>query len=830
MSDEITIDNETADSLGKNKEKPLEDSKESLQTDASPDKGSTVPPHDVRPSSDTVQKESSVDAKQTINIGAIESKKVDFINQKVEAEIHTVLVGDAFPALAIQEFTRSMTVKMSSVIESEINGFCVYDETKMKECMDLLGYHRMILISGEPEIGKRTFARLLALRLREPSEKELWKILISTPLAYQTRVDLLNGIATHSDWKSCILIIDDIFYENNLSLSDFFVSLTQDIALGLAGRLRTNETYIILTADLDSLPHEIRSSKLFGCHVPLPQLKKELLDKGFDRRLEAFCCSQPNLAGSIRKLISDLRDHIIERAKSMPRIRRFFDKYISDVIDGKLTVDQAFDLIDDLSMWFLRDLPRSLESWIFAFTLALAEGHDSFNGVPFVDFCQFYQVLRKFIYEWTADAYDSPRDKSASRLPRPLDELELLEASQTEIVQDSKSPRPMVKFKDKRYGPLLRSVIVNNNRTLSIALVPLLSRIAETDEVMQRIVAARAIGVLGEIDSFHFVRSLVGKWSKMESFQQRALVGHMFQGAWNSSNVNYHRCIEKELEELAGNKDNLWTAIAAYKQIGMVDPEAAFQGLKKIAERNLAQYLEDVPQVVRRFENYERHYRASSSDRESILVVSAYCKLLMDFYQEMFSKENEIATSFQYAMVSLCITVGPEKVFAELKHWVHERLGLGALISLVFLQERGIAAELSKRLIEIPVSSNGRTKRIFCNSVVVAMSGGDKGKVIKDVAEFLESVFEGYYNYFPATKGRFLTQTLFGYLKEWAISAQNGRLYTEAIVDLFSVLLNSINNSLGESIYDWLKNDVDFAQGNLRPIRDAVFDKWQPIV
>jgi hypothetical protein len=481
-------------------------------------------------------------------------------------------------------------------------------------------------------------------------------------------------------------------------------------------------------------------------------------------------------------------------------------------------------------MWFLRDLSKTPESWIFAFTLALLEGQYSSDGIAWVDFCRFYQVLRDFIHEWVADTSDGLQsDKNSLRYPRPLDELELLESTQSEIFQDSEGPRLLVKFRDKRHGLLLRTIILNNNRALVISLVPLFMQIAETADVGQRIIAARVIGVIGEIDGNYIVRPLIEKWSAMDAFQQRALVGHMFQGAWKSSNGGYLRYIKSEIEKLASRRERLWTAIAAYKQVGMVDLEAAFKGLKGIAERNLAKYLEDVPEVVRRFESIERNYSAITSDRESAIAVSVVCKLLMDFYQDLFSEENEIALSFQYTMVSLCIVIGPEKVFAELRHWIHERRGLGALVSLMFLQERGIAAELADRPLEVPVSGHSRrSKTILCNPVVVVMSGTDKS-VIQDVADFLESVFEGYYYYFPAGKGRLLTQTFLNHLKGWAFSAKNSKAHTEAMEDLLLKLLSSLNKPLREHIYYWLKDDLDFVQGELRPIKDVVLEKWQPL-
>jgi hypothetical protein len=351
-------------------EKPIEDSsdepKKEQQYTSQQDQESTVPPAEP-PSSDGESKASSVDAQQKIKIDEVRSAHTQFINKQIA--IQTALFGDAMPAS--RDFTPSMTVKMSAAIENDVSKCCVYDEILLNRCLKELTLRRMLLIYGESEIGKRTFSRLLALHLYKQDEERLHKILIVAPLASQVRIDLLNSVACHSDLAGYVLLMDDVFSKNNQSLNDFFISFSEDMAFALTNRLRDNKSYIILTSDLETLPHHIRSSSLFGFQVQMPRLNKELLMLGLKRRLEALCHTQPDITEAItKKLTLEVRNQIIERAKSMPRIRRFFDRYISELINGKLTVDQAFDLIDDLSMWFLRDLSKTPESWIFAFTLA----------------------------------------------------------------------------------------------------------------------------------------------------------------------------------------------------------------------------------------------------------------------------------------------------------------------------------------------------------------------------------------------------------------------------------------------------------------------------
>ena len=191
--------------------------------------------------------------------------------------------------------------------------------------------------------------------------------------------------------------------------------------------------------------------------------------------------------------------------------------------------------------------------------------------------------------------------------------------------------------------------------------------------------------------------------------------------------------------------------------------------------------------------------------------MSRYYKALFAFFQSVFAEDRENAISLQYTLVSLCITNGPIPVYTELRKWMAGKLGLKALVSVIFLQDKGIAAELSRHPEDVEVGEGDNPRKVSCDPAVVAMASSSSA--VQTAAEFLEDVFVGYHSFFTSQTWRYLHEMFFNHLKTWARGAVASPQCRVAVEHLFAQLLRTMYRPLNAEMLHWLQSDVDFVTG-----------------
>ncbi|MGH9845955.1 MAG: hypothetical protein ACREEM_45205 [Blastocatellia bacterium] len=256
-------------------------------------------------------------------------------------------------------------------------------------------------------------------------------------------------------------------------------------------------------------------------------------------------------------------------------------------------------------------------------------------------------------------------------------------------------------------------------------------------------------------------------------------------------------------------KAELWTAIAAYKQIGVYDLPLAMRHLGSIAERKFTEKFEDtrrMERIIKRIEAALQDLPASELETMGLLFLHA----ISEIARRIFAEEGGLLFALQYALVSLCLEVDPIRVFEELQKWTTGRKEtLAALIALIFLQQDGIAAELEKRSIEVSAAGTDKTPTTQrCNPIVISIASSDNA--MRQMATFLTTIFRSFYEFYPLRSRNYLQKSFLMHLKSWATNAYPVERFRISIAKLFAELLISPNKELSNRVFDLLTKDVEF--------------------
>ena len=654
-----------------------------------------------------------------------------------------------------------------------------YDVDFVAEALSVLGSSRTILLAGEPGCGKESMARYLACRLREDGSLER-DTLVFPPLSSDVGINLLASIRAREDLRGRTLVFRDALERNNGGLRDFLLLLAGGGEASIAENLREVNSYLIFTVTASSLPAECAGISSRLKHA-IPPLSRELLDRAIEAHLTRFRkqCSNLALAAKIDK---ELRKAIAEEAGTVPRAVRFITVHLMAVLREEITLQNAFQDLNDACSWFLAGAATETEAWIYAVALILAQSPGPAEDVPWGEFTVFHNAIRDVVFRW----------RGRKPPARPLDERWLQSRAGIEINRDPSYARHVVAFRDPAAARRLWNMLLTAFRSLAGGLVPALLELTHHDSVSVRARAAQALGVIGSMDAKAMTVNWFRQWSESRSFRQKALAGYAAQGAFAMKDAEYRRFVVDTLDRL--QKDETLTAVAAWKQIASLDLPLAMSKLKGIAESHLGHVFDNLGEFLRDLE------RAVASLGR--FEATAVRRALRTFYVQLLDKGVELTEALNYALVSIAITVGLRPVLEALRDWTMSSPGMGALVCIWFLQDGGIAPELTRRVFEVVPMEGDRTESIACNGVVAFLLEDPSTNDV--LFRFLQTTYAAAADFFPPDLALSLNRLVFDFLCEWVRDSISKPLCRRAMVELGGRLLGSGLGSLRERTFDWL--------------------------
>lgn len=701
----------------------------------------------------------------------------------------------------VKRFSIRHTRKVGEEEEREVSYYYQPDEETISELRATLDQKRLLVLTGEPRQGKTATAIYLSHLLRFEQSETLSESLITHPLDQTVRIEFSNIIENKKKFGGRMLVFRDALARKNRDIREFFIQLDKDSIKGVSERLRNNNMFLLFTSDTEAIDKDCRS-RLSDIKLirQLPMMSDEQLKRGLKLKLEQFAISKRIDIEQVNSVLSeDQQKFLIAKLRTMPQIADFIDDYLLMVKDG-LNIAEAINRFENIQDWFLRELAGDFEVWCFAFTLSLCQCVQDSAGIPWFVIEGFRRIFTRCLRR-EFNLQDQGKLDFKERLlyfQNNLSEETLVERCRAEIFENPDTGAHSVRFADDRYPEMLWKSFLKSNRKLFTPILGYLKKEAEVDNPAIRCRAAQILGRIGEVDPFGITFSLMHDWMRSGNYQQMATVGYLYEGIISSQNERYKKDLLRELDVIASgdDKSELWTAIAAYKRIGVFNLSLAMQKYREITERKLVESMNDTKRIDTIFKRVEKALDQADPNTVEHFILTNYKEELSDIARRIYDKDIPFLWAIQHAVVSLCIECGLIPVLEEFSKWIEpDQKALNYVFTLIFLMDGGIADELGRRSVEIAAADEASDLQPQECSLFVFSIASDENS-IRRTAGFLEAVFEGFSDFLPLQYQRFMREIFFLQIRKLVNDALPVKKCREAIEQLCAMLLTSRNEEL----------------------------------
>lgn len=760
-----------------------------------------------------------------------------FLAHNISVEEHyEAIVAAGGESFAVRAFSAKHCDPVSREREDELQEVFVAEEGVADGLLRRLLEGRLVILTGEPEVGKRALALHLSRRVRD-ADCDCQETFLVSPPQRQVRLELQKVAEDGKSFGRRVVVFSQVGETENRDILDTLARLKGHVQLDkLRAALAASGSYFVFTADaphLKALRDDLQRLDLVH-EVRAPPA--ELLGRGLDKKVAQFLAGK-NLprekAEAARALVAANREVLLRSLPKMSRLARFVESYLLDSLEGKLDLAAAVELVESPEKWFTQDLSRDFDAWCFVFTLGLCQCGDENAGVPWLEFEAIRREISRHLSR-SLRVYRRPPEEQPP-FARVVDETRLLEECRAVVVREA-GVGDYVRFADAGYAEKLWPVFTNSNRSLLTSLLPLLHELTRHEETPIRARAARILGRVGEINPAHIMLSAVDRWAPSRSLKQRAAVGYLLEGAFASCDESYRQLGRAKLESLSQSERGaeLWAAIAAYKQLGRGGGDAlaqAVQRLGEITERNFSEWMVWKKRIDRLEHQLKAFVEKQGKDPHKLLAAKRGVKALADLRRALrraYDEDDQIMLAICYSLVALSLHVGTFTVIAELNKWLQQgRKNLSELTSWIFWMEEGIADSLSRYNVPVPATATVRAGAHDCYALVVSLDSAarDDPQAVAHAAHFLAETY-GQFGGFPTHTRQFLRKKFLLHLKRWADRAWVVKEYREVLADLCAELRHGRDAELSANLTDYLKNDPDFTgKAHLKRFAEMVLQR-----
>ena len=748
--------------------------------------------------------------------------------------------------IVIRHFAFNDLWRITPEKQQEIADLYVGDAAEIERLRSLLFNKRVLILSGDSELGKTTTAIYLGTLLsaagsKNGNDKSLDTYLIPSLDRY-TRIDL-NEIWDPDEITSRVVIFRNVFARGNHDLRSFFAQLNEFSAAEFANKLEESNSYLVFTTNTPEASQFLSGYAASDLQHEVKPLSDEFLYPGLEKRLAHLQRTTKPVVERLEKLREpEQQKKVIAGLRTMPRIVRFVEDYLNSdsTIAIEMDLTEAIRQFEDITYWFRQELAADFDVWCFTLALGLTHWAADSQSVPWIDFEYVHSGIARYLRrdpQLFSSGKDAKEQEPLEVILKLTDDTYLAQ-SRAEVVKDPNSLGDVVRFCQESYPHKLWEIFLKHHRRVLTKLLPRLQDLAENNgaetDSRQRELCARIIGRVGEIDPERVTLSLMNRWIESDDVRQRANIGALYQGILASNNERYKSYFLEVLKSLTASvgtsedgdesvseeerdkaKEKLLTAMAVYSRIGAYDLALAMKGLKKIAADRLAPIMKDVHRIGRLMESTKNKFAQQTSAREALGLL-VFHEMLSDLTERLYNQEASTFVGVQYALSSLCVSVHPISVFRELRVWIESsNQAMGALVALMFLIKDGIASTLESMQVEVSGSSPGFEARKSCNPIVASLTSGQESVV--EMARFLVTIFEAFSVTFflPKQFQDYLRKSYLAHLATWiedALPVESCRQAMEALLTELMrirkrVLYKPIDNLLSNPAF--LKREPD---------------------
>lgn len=705
---------------------------------------------------------------------------------EINNDVRQFFLGDG-KILEIKKFSINSAIPILKDNIQPLEKSVILPEDELLNLSSALSSHRMLLLSGNPETGKYVTAKFLSWQMMKKTRRE-YDVRLVAPLDRGVDIDLMELINNAEALKKKILIFKDVFLKKNQYIIDFFTSSTKEQIVFMSQKLIQHDAFFLFTADTGTFDRD--QLEKIDINRELSPLDQDLLEKGFQLKLQYFCSLDPKREfKKASQLLDAKKKQIIETLGRMSKIALFIENYLDQILFEEKTIEAAVEEVHDMKKrichWFLKELGEKkdqFEAWTFALCLAL------FNYSSYVDFNDIHWNVTRLLLK----KFNSPNFNEDFFFT--LSESQLLGKCKARITKDIISRDDIIEFCDPGYQDILLNILMENNRKVLLSLLPFFVEYVEKHHRHnQRRAAAYSIARIGQMGPAVITLPLIREWAKKQDPTHRANVGYLYEGIIASEDEVYQMYCMRFLKNMAlsSNIHEQWTAIAAYKQIGLYDLKYAMTELRKIQE-------EIIERMFEKEDVLDKIY-----SQTNLLSEEDVLQNLNRFYGET----NYLLSTIRYSIIALAILTDPIDVISQLRKWIHKG-NRNSKVSVVifFLGIDGMLQELENReIVYLTGEEDTKKDELRSNILLFSLASGDQA--VNNFARFLKDLYMKCFTQYPMDTNNTLKTILFNHLETWVVESLKNQKVSNAvkklIIQLYQIGNEEFRDTLWNSINHW---------------------------
>lgn len=687
-------------------------------------------------------------------------------------------------------------------VEREILQLYVVDDAAaIERVLERLESLRVLLVVGEPHSGRSATALYLATRLAECHDLANETLVVNVDS--HAALDVARLAAEKKRFGDRVTILPEALA--NSAVMTFFKGNERVHWQHFQEKLRNHRSYLILTA----CRNELTSFRTIAePHLVLHELRQpgpQLLIDAFERRLEWL--AGRGLDPKRLELARAHRDEIIAELRSIARVCDFISFFTSR--ESELAI--ALREFRDPRQWFNAELEKDVDAWCAAAALTLAQPVTA-GAVAWSDFERLRRIVSERIRS-DEEMFPANKETPPSGSAQGLGDRALLESCRAVVEKARSGLGDVVRFSEPSFSQALWNAMLSGHRRVLTRLTQSLRQIAEQDRTTARrdvrVLAAQALGRIGDVDPERLVIPLLRHWATGER-KQRRFVGHLLQGIVASGNDASLAATLRELDSLAEDvlsaesasespSTDVVTIIAAHALLGETRPDLAMKRLGRLAVEHLTPAVEGIQKVERESETLNTRARLRRGKTANALRRRGQ---LLAQLAEPVSREQGLALfALARAISGISLSRGDViEILALTQDWM-ARGGqrTGVLVALLFLHD-GIADAFDDFV------ENG--KRLGVNvphPILFALSL--RPGAVDDLASFLADLHAAFHGTFtmPASLEKDLEDRFFECLEDWARDSLAHEESRKKMIELHLALTQVRGGELRSDVVEALK-------------------------
>lgn len=718
------------------------------------------------------------------------------IDQNIESQVFQLFHGrGAVPRFTCGEYGEPVPAQWEEASALSVRTA----DAEIEALVQHLEERRVLLLSAERGAGKVRLAVYLAWRLRQRGLCRA-PTLVAEPLDRRVRLDIRHLAARDREVQDRVVIFRNFFSRADPEVTRLFERTDRAGWQQLAEQLRARGAYLVFTSESGDACAPEKLSAAHAVHRQLAPDSRELLERELARRLEELEGTAPEPF----KALDGQRGWLLDTFRYAPQLFDFVDEYLALEIPG-LALEEAWRQMRNADGRILQDLDGDFEGWSFAFTLALAQCGTDAAAVAWVDVDRLHRHVRQWLRRDLNLRYPEGRDDddadAGTDTRLEFGDTRLLNRVHARV--EAGALAHTVRFRDGAPPEGMWRAMFDRHRRALLTVLPGLRALAERgDEELRtlRVLAARIIGRIGEMDPERITFPLVDRWVRSPDRARQALVGPLLDGVLSSPAERYRAACLRHLKVLQrpsppGEQADaqLVAVIAAYSWVGDHDLGGAMRELGAIAREHLDPMIQTTQLIQRLLEN-----GTPGAAREGAALRRGRARL-RELAAGIYKARRSIFLGVQYSVASLCGTRGPGPVLTELRKWIGEGdWQTGVLVALMFLLEDGIADQLE----ESKAGAGGAAPG--CNPLVAGLAESE-GEILH-LSRFLGELYESLKTPFAIAPGlqRHCLESLQTHLLAWVRDALPVPEHAGAMASLFASLARTHGGVLREPLLQLL--------------------------